>query len=150
MVGNVDRNAAKYIATSRAQRSRQEYITDFGNMAKVSGSYSRIVVDVVLAQESRCPTHCSYEHHGSSLANRKSSPRTLATARLRRARPALLLCRAGLSCIAVREIFERVAESLIIWVDGVSEPQFPHIKEQGTCRATSRHVMRPRSQRLAD
>ena len=59
MVGNVDRNAAKYIATSRAQRSRQEYITDFGNMAKVSGSYSRIVIGAVLAQESWRLSHCS-------------------------------------------------------------------------------------------
>ncbi|TRM60484.1 Piwi domain-containing protein [Schizophyllum amplum] len=34
MVGNVDRSAAKYIATSRAQTSRQEIIDDFGDMAK--------------------------------------------------------------------------------------------------------------------
>uniref|UniRef100_D8PXF5 Argonaute-like protein n=1 Tax=Schizophyllum commune (strain H4-8 / FGSC 9210) TaxID=578458 RepID=D8PXF5_SCHCM len=80
MVGNVDRNAAKYIATSRAQRSRQEYITDFGNMAKeIISSYA------------------SYRQVKEGKAGAAAWP-----------------------------------SRIIVYRDGVSEPQFPHIKEQGT------------------
>lgn len=35
LVGNVDSNSAKYVATSRAQGSREEIIQDLREMAKV-------------------------------------------------------------------------------------------------------------------
>ena len=38
LVGNVDSDTAKYIATSRVQASRVEIIEDLQDMAKVSGS----------------------------------------------------------------------------------------------------------------
>ncbi|KAL1702475.1 Piwi domain-containing protein [Schizophyllum commune] len=78
MVGNVDRNAAKYIATSRAQRSRQEYITDFGNMAK----------EIITS-------YASYRQAKEGKTGAAALP-----------------------------------SRIIVYRDGVSEPQFPHIKEQ--------------------
>ncbi|KAL1745286.1 Piwi domain-containing protein [Schizophyllum fasciatum] len=78
MVGNVDRNAAKYVATSRAQTSRQEIIDDFGNMFQ----------EIVRA-------YASYRQ----VKEGKS----------------------GASAYPTR---------VIVYRDGVSEPQFKHVKDQ--------------------
>ncbi|KAI4518653.1 Piwi-domain-containing protein [Schizophyllum commune Loenen D] len=58
MVGSMDRHAAKYRATSRAQTSRQEIIDDFENMAKemITANMNYCGLDEGVTGPARAPT----------------------------------------------------------------------------------------------
>ena len=113
----MDRHAAKYRATSRAQTSRQEIIDDFENMAKVRGPSLVLTREFhlnSLAGDDHCehellwlkrgcdwPGACSYEDHSLSR------------------------------CVYL--VAECVLSSHLDGLDGVSEGQFKQVKEQGMC-----------------